>query len=183
MRKTMLLAAIVAALGTISQPAEAHDRGLSFRHFSGHAGPKLRLRDCGPMSHQGFFGKPQPFMRRHFSDSATEVSCAGSVTGTLCSNSVMCFRSSLAASDMDTAKAASSLGSIARGKRGGGTTAALFSKDPPLGHLRDLRDSIPRSQTGQGGGLHSAAPPEALLRRLEQMGFRHVPELRRESSR
>jgi hypothetical protein len=128
MRKAMLLAAIVAALGTISQPAEAHDRGLSFRHFSGHAGPKLRLRDRGPMSHQGFFGKPQPFMRRHFSDSATEVSCAGSVTGTLCSNSVMCFRSSLAASDMDTAKAASSLGSIARGKRGGGTTAALFSK-------------------------------------------------------
>jgi hypothetical protein len=56
-------------------------------------------------------------------------------------------------------------------------------KDPPLGHLRDFRDSIPRSQTGQGGGLHSAAPPEALLRRLEQMGFRHVPELLRESSR
>ena len=183
MRKAMLLAAIVAALGTISQPAEAHDRGLSFRHFSGHAGPKLRLRDRGPTFHQGFFGKPQPFMRRHFRYFGNGGLVRRFGDGDAVLNSVMCFRSSLAASDMDTAKAASSLGSIARGKRGGGTTAALFSKDPPLGHLRDLRDSIPRSQTGQGGGLHSAAPPEALLRRLEQMGFRHVPELRRESSR
>jgi hypothetical protein len=31
--------------------------------------------------------------------------------------------------------------------------------------------------------LHGGVPPEALLRQLEQLGFRHVPELLRESSR
>jgi hypothetical protein len=38
---------------------------------------------------------------------------------------------------------------------------------------------MPGSQGGKDGGLHRGAPPEALLRELEQMGFRHVPELLR----
>ena len=41
MRKMMVLAAVVAALARASQPAEARDRGFGFRHFSGHAVPKL----------------------------------------------------------------------------------------------------------------------------------------------
>jgi hypothetical protein len=32
---------------------------------------------------------------------------------------------------------------------------------------------------GGEAGLHRGAPPEALLKQLEQMGFRHVPELLR----
>ena len=39
--------------------------------------------------------------------------------------------------------------------------------------------SMPGSQAGQGGGRHGGAPPEALLKQLEEMGFRHVPELLR----
>jgi hypothetical protein len=41
MRKMMLLVAVVAALGMVSQPTEARDRGFGFRHFSGHAGSEL----------------------------------------------------------------------------------------------------------------------------------------------
>jgi hypothetical protein len=183
MRKTMLLAAIVAALGTISQPAEAHDRGLSFRHFSGHAGPKLRLRDRGPMFHQGFFGKPQPFMRRHFSDFGN----GGLVRRFGDGDAVLKFGHVLPFKPRGFGHGHGQSGLFfrfdrPRQKRRWHDRGFVF-KDPPLGHLRDFRDSIPRSQTGQGGGLHSAAPPEALLRRLEQMGFRHVPELLRESSR
>jgi hypothetical protein len=48
MRKIMMLAAVVAASGMLSQPTEARDRIFGFRHFSGHAVPKLHLR------HQGF---------------------------------------------------------------------------------------------------------------------------------
>jgi hypothetical protein len=67
MRKIMLLAAIVAALGMASQPTEARDRGFGFRHFSGHAGPKLQLRHHGlKFDHGGVFGKPRPFKSRHF---------------------------------------------------------------------------------------------------------------------
>jgi hypothetical protein len=50
------------------------------------------------------------------------------------------------------------------------------------GNRRELtgqRPSMPGSQAGQGGGQHGDAPPEALLRQLEEMGFRHVPELLR----
>jgi hypothetical protein len=67
MRKTMVLASVVAASGMISQPTEARDRGFGFRHFSGHALPKLHLREHGlDFHHGGVFGKPRPFMSRHF---------------------------------------------------------------------------------------------------------------------
>src|SRR5688500_18741967 len=65
MGKMMLLAAIVAALAMASQPAEARDRGFGFRHFSGHAGPKLHMRQDGlKLHHRGLFGKPRPFKSR-----------------------------------------------------------------------------------------------------------------------
>jgi hypothetical protein len=67
MRKIMLLAAVVAALGMLSQPTEARDRGFGVRHFSGHAGPKLHLRHHGlKFHHGGFLGKNRPFKSRHF---------------------------------------------------------------------------------------------------------------------
>ena len=66
MRK-VVLAAVVAALAMASQPAEARDRGFGFRHFSGHAGPKLHLRHHGlKFHHGGVFGKHRPFKSRHF---------------------------------------------------------------------------------------------------------------------
>ena len=67
MRRMMVLAAVVAALGMVSQPTEARDRSFGFRHFSGHAMPKLHLRNQGfKFHHGGFVGKPRPFKSRHF---------------------------------------------------------------------------------------------------------------------
>jgi hypothetical protein len=67
MRKVVVLAAVVAALAMASQPAEARDRGFGFRHFSGHAGPKLHLRHHGlKFHHGGVIGKHHPFKSRHF---------------------------------------------------------------------------------------------------------------------
>ena len=67
MRPIVLLVAVVAALGMEPQPAEARDRGFGFRQFSGHAGPKLHLRQPGLKFHQGrFVGQPRAFKPRHF---------------------------------------------------------------------------------------------------------------------
>jgi hypothetical protein len=41
------------------------------------------------------------------------------------------------------------------------------------------RPSMPGSLAGHGGARHGGAPPEALPKQLEEMGFRHVPELLR----
>jgi hypothetical protein len=38
---------------------------------------------------------------------------------------------------------------------------------------------MPDAHGGNDGALHRGAPPEALLRELKKMGFRHVPELLR----
>jgi hypothetical protein len=66
MRKIML-AAILAVLGMASQSAAARDHGFGFRHFSGHAGPKLHLRHHGfKFHHGGFVGKPRAIKSRHF---------------------------------------------------------------------------------------------------------------------
>jgi hypothetical protein len=63
----MVLTVVVAALGMASELAEARDRGFSFRHFSGHAGPKLHLRDPGFKFHRGgFVGKGRAFKSQRF---------------------------------------------------------------------------------------------------------------------
>jgi hypothetical protein len=62
MRKILVLAAMVAAVGMASRLAEARDRGFGSRHFSWHAGPKMHLRHHGfNFHHGGFFGKPRHF--------------------------------------------------------------------------------------------------------------------------
>ena len=67
MRKMMVLATVVAALGVVSEPTEARDRGFGFRHFSGHAGPKLHLHHPSfKFHHGGFVGEPRSFKSRHF---------------------------------------------------------------------------------------------------------------------
>jgi hypothetical protein len=129
MRKIVLLAAMIAALGKTSQAAGAHDRGFSFRHFSGHAGPKLHLRDRGRnFHHGGLFGQRRPFKPRHFGDFNHGGLVLRFGDGDVVLKLVRLFPSNLVASDMDTAKAASSSGSIARGTSGTCTTAASLSK-------------------------------------------------------
>ena len=198
MRKIMLLAAVVAALGMAWQPAEARDRGFGFHHFSGHAGPKLHLRHHGLKFDRGaVFGKSRPFKSRHFGH----------------------FGHRGFASKFGHFKPRQ-FGHFGRGglvlKFGDGDFVLRFGhmprfKHPHFGHRRHHhglflgfdqlrqfrprhdrgfafrdrhelprhRPGMPGSQGGQGGGLHRGAPPEALLRQLERMGFRDVPELLR----
>ena len=199
MRKMMVLAAVVAALGIVSQPTEARDRGFGSRHFSGDAVPKLHLRDHGFKFHHGrFLGKPRPFKSRHFGPFGHR-------------GFAFKFR------HVPRLKPRH-FGHFGQGglvlKFGNGDFVLRFGDTPHFkhrhfGHRRHHqglffgfdqrrqfrrwhdrgfgdrhefpghRQSMPGSQGGQGGALHRGAPPEALLEQLEQMGFRHVPELLR----
>jgi hypothetical protein len=164
MRNTIMLAAIVAALGSASQPAEADDRGFGsfvFRHFSGHASPRLQLRHNGlDFHHGGFFGKPLPFKPRPFGhfDHRDFVFRFGYVPHSEPRH----------------------FGRFDRGgpvlKFGNGDFMLKF------GHMLHFKPEH-FGDRHQGGGLHRGAPSEALLRQLEQMGFRYVPELLRNRDR
>jgi hypothetical protein len=199
MCKMVVLGAVVAALAIASQPAEAGDRGFGSRHFSGRAGPKLHLRQHGLKVHYGgVFGKHGSFKSRHFghfghpSFSSKFGHVHGSsreISGTS-ARAVWCSSSAMAIS-------CSGFGHVPFKHRHFGHRhhhPLFFGFDQPRrfkpwhdrgfawGNRRALtgqRPSMPRSQAGQGGGRHAGAPPEALLKQLEEMGFRHVPELLR----
>jgi hypothetical protein len=201
MRKILLLAAVVAAVGMLSQPTEARGRGFGVRHFSGHAGPKLQLRHNGlKFHHGGFLGKNRPFKSRHFGH-------FGHGGRAFKFGHVPHFKPR-------------HFGHFGQGgfvlKFSDGDLVLRFGHMPHFEHrhfghkhhhhgmffgfdqprqfrpwhdrrfsfedrhgLHAHRQSMPGSQVGQGGGLQGRAPPEALLRELEQMGFRHVSELLR----
>jgi len=72
MRKIAVLAAMLAVLGMASQAAEAGNRGAGFRHVSPHVGAKLhgfKLHRPGVFGKRSVldFGKPRHFKPRHFS--------------------------------------------------------------------------------------------------------------------
>jgi hypothetical protein len=199
MRKMVVLAAVVAALAMASQVTEARDRGFGFRHFSGHAGPKLHLRHHGLKFHGGVFGKHGQFKSRQFGHFGHR-------------------RFSPKFGHVPRSKRRH-LGHFGQGglvlKFGDGDVMLRFGHVPfqhrHFGHrhhhhglffgfdqprrfrpwhdrgfawgsrreLAGQRASMPGSQAGQGGGRHVGAPPEPLLKQLEEMGFRHVPELLR----
>jgi hypothetical protein len=201
MRKTMVLAAVVAALAMASQPTEARERGFGFRQFSGHAGPKLHLRHHGlKFHHGGFFGKPRPFKSRHFGHFG---------------HSAFAFKFGHVPHFKPRHFGHFGDGGLVL-KFGDGDFVLRFGHKRHFKHrhfgyrhhdggvffglhhprhfrpghdrgfawenrreLAGQRPSMPGSQTGQGGGLHRGAPPDALLKQLEEMGFRHVPELLR----
>jgi hypothetical protein len=200
MRKIMVLTAVVAALGMASEPTEARDRGFGFRHFSGHAGPKLHLRHPGfKFHHGGFVGQGRAFKSRHFGHFghrgfASKFGHAPHFKPRPFGH----FRQRglvLEFGDGDVMLRFSHVPfkhghfSPTRHHRG-----LFFGFEPPrqfrpwhdhgfaVGDRRGLhahRQSMPRLQGGQGGGMQGGAPPEALLQQLEAMGFRHVPELLR----
>jgi hypothetical protein len=200
MCKMVVLAAVVATLAMASQPAEARDRGFGSRHFSGHAGPKLHLRQHGlKFHHGGVFRKHGPFKSRHFGHFGHHG-----------------FSSKFGHFPRFKPR---HFGHFGQGglvlKFGEGDVVLRFGhvpfkhrhfsyrhRHPGLffgfdrtqrfrrWHDRGFafqdrrgfhghRQSMPGSQGGQGGGLRGGAPPEALLQQLEEMGFRYVPELLR----
>jgi hypothetical protein len=72
MRKIAVLAAMLAVLGMASQGADAGNRGAGFRHISPHVGAKLhgfKLHRPGVFGKRSIvrFGKPRHFKPRHFS--------------------------------------------------------------------------------------------------------------------
>jgi hypothetical protein len=178
MRRIMLIAAITAALGMATQPAEARDRGFGFRYFSGHASPKLHPRHHALKFHHGsLFGKPRPFKSRHFGH----------------------FRHPGLVLKFGDGDFVLRFGHVPHSKhrhfgRRHHHDWLFFGFDQPRRfgrwHDRDFafadrrglhahRQTMPESHGSQGGGLHRGEPPEALLQQLEAMGFRHVPELLR----
>jgi hypothetical protein len=201
MRKIMLLAAILAVLGMASQSAAARDHGFGFRHFSEHAVPKLHLRHHGlKFHHGGVFGKHGAFKSRHFGrfGHRSFSSTFGHVPrfkprhfGHFGQGGLV-----LKFGDGDFVLR---FGHVPRfqhrhfGHRHH-HPGLFFGFDQPR-RLRPWHDrslafedrhelsghgqSMPGSQGGQGGGVRRGAPPEALLKHLEEMGFRYVPELLR----
>ena len=199
MRKIML-AAIVAALGMALQPAEARDRGFGSRHFSAHSAPKLHLRHHGlKFHHGGVFGRHRPFKPRHFRHFGQRgfASKFGHVPrlkprhfGHLGQGGLV-----LKFGDGDFVLR---FGHVPFEHRHFSHRhhhpGLFFGFDQPrrfrpwhdrgsaFEDRRELRvrhQSMPGSHGGGGGGLRGSAPPEALLKQLEEMGFRHVPELLR----
>ena len=198
MCKMVVLAAVVAALAIGSQPAEAGDRGFGSRHFSGHAGPKLHLRQHGlKVHHGGVFGKHGPFKSRHFGHFGHRSfsSKFGHVPRFKPRNFGHFGQGGLVFKFGD-GDFVLRFGHVPFKHRHFGHRhhhpGLFFGFDQPRrfrpwhdrgfawGNRRELtgqRPSMPGSQAGQGGGRHGGAPPEALLKQLEEMGFRHVPEL------
>ena len=201
MRKIMLLAAVVAAVAMASQPAEARDRGFGSRHFSPHSGPKLHVRHHGLKFHHhgGVFGKHRPFKSRHFGHFSRRgfISKFGHVPQFKPRHFGHFGQGGLVLNFGD-GDFVLRFGDMPFKHRHFGHRhhhrGLFFGFDQPRrfvpwhdrgfawGNRRGLagqRPSMPGSQAGQGGGRHGGAPPEALLKQLEEMGFRHVPELLR----
>jgi hypothetical protein len=178
MRKIMLLAAILAVLGMASQWAAARDHGFGFRHFSEHAVPKLYLRHHGFKFHHGrSLGKPRPFKSRHFG----HFRHRGLVLKFGNGNFVLKFGHMPQVNHHHFGHGLQRRGLFfgfdqpRRFRPWHDRGSAFEDRRGVHGH----RQSMPGSQGGQGGGQHGGAPPEAIIKQLEEMGFRHVPELLR----
>jgi hypothetical protein len=201
MRKVVVLAAVVAALAMASQPAEARDRGFGSRHVSAHSGPKLHLRQHSlKFHHGGVFGKHPPFKSRHFGHFGhrgfaynfgqaphfkprhfAHFRQRGLVLKFSDGDAVLRFGHMPHLKDHHFGHRHHHPGlffGFDQPRRFRPWHDRGFAFEDRRG-LNTHRQSTPESQGGQGGGQHRGAPPEALLEQLEQMGFRHVPELLR----
>jgi hypothetical protein len=196
----VVLAAVVAALWILSQPAEARDRGFGGRHFSGQAVSKLHLRHRGFKFHHGhFFGTPRPFNSRHFGPFGHRgfafkfghaphfkprqfrhfrhpglVLKFGDGDFVLRFGHVPHFKHRHFGRRQHHQGLFFGFDQSRRFRPWLDRDFAFKDRRGVHGH----RQSMPGSQGGQGD-LHPGAPPEALLEQLEQMGFRDVPELLR----
>jgi hypothetical protein len=202
MRKIAVLAAMLAVLGMASQAADAGNRGAGFRHISPHVGAKLhgfKLHHRGflgkhsivKLHRPGFFGKrsivkfgkPRLFKPRHFS----RFGRSGFVFKF--SDGSFAFR----------------FGHVPHFKpnpfRHGGLLFKFgnqrhfkplhprgFAVGKPWqhfrsGHLTGFDDSSWGSEPSRHGAVPGPASFEAVLKQLEEQGFRYVPRLLREQSR
>ena len=179
MRKIAVLAAMLAVLGMASQAADAGNRGTGFRHISPHVGAKLH----GFKLHRpGFFGKrsivkfgeSRLFKPRHFS----RFGRSGFVFKF--SDGTFAFR----------------FGHVPHFKPhpfGHGGHLLKFDdrqhfkpshrRGFAFGEPRRLfDDSLWDSERVPRGTVPGPGSFEAVLKQLEEQGFRHVPKLLREQS-
>jgi hypothetical protein len=186
MHKIAVLAAMLAVLGMASQAADAGNRGAGFRHISPHVGAKLH----GFKLHRpGFFGKrsivkfgeSRLFKPRHFS----RFGRSGFVFKF--SDGTFAFR----------------FGHVPHFKpnpfRHGGRFLKFgnrrhfkpwhgrgFAFGEPRrfrsAHLMGFDDRWRGSEPSWHGAVPVPASSEAVLKQLEEQGFRHVPRLLREQS-
>ena len=204
MRKVGVLAAVVAALAMASQPAEAGDRGFGSRHFSAHSAPNLHLRHHGlKFHHGGVFGMHGPFKSRHFGHFGQRgfASKFGHIPR-LKPRHFGHFGQGGLVLKFGDGDFVLRFGHVPFEHRHFSHRhhhpGLFFGFDQPRRFrpwhdrgsafedrhgVHGHRQSMPGSQGGQGGGPHGGAPPEALLRQLEEMGFRYVPELLRSWNR
>jgi hypothetical protein len=189
MRRIVVLAAMLAVLGMVSQGAEAGNRGTGFRHISPHVGATFhgfKLRRPGFVGKRNAlkFGRARLFKPRPFSRFG---------------------RSGLVLKFSDGAFALQ-FGHVPHFKPhpfGLGHGGLLFrfgawrhfkplrprglTVGKPWQHLRSRHlTGFDDSSWGSEPSRHGAAPIpasfEAVLRQLEEQGFRHVPKLLREQS-
>ena len=215
MRKILVLAAIVAAVGMVSQAAEAGDRTFSFRHFSPHAGtgfhrPHLSLK----FHHRGFFGKhrhfkPLPF--GHFGHRGFVFKFGDHEGFVFEFGHVPHFKPrhfghfGHKGRFSDRRGFAFKFGHIPHFKPhpfglGHGGRFFKFGHPRPFapwhrrgfafgkpwhfrsGHVMGFDDSSWDSEPSGHGTVPGPASFEAVLKQLEEQGFRHVPKLLRERS-
>ncbi|MGH6905262.1 MAG: hypothetical protein ACREIR_21285 [Geminicoccaceae bacterium] len=181
MRAIVIFAAVLAAMAMAPQPAEAGDRGVGFRHFSPPAGAKFHRPHHGlKFAHRGFVGKHPQFKPRHLH----HFRHGGLVLKFGAGDFVLKF------------------GHVRRFGQKHGHMGSFFRFDRPRHvrlwrdrgfalkdrhglpeHPRPFRHSVPRLKDDHLGGMNGAALPEALLKELEHLRFRHLPELLSETSR
>jgi len=187
MRKIMLLAAIVAALGMAPQSAEARDRGFSLRHFSGARWPEAApatpwpqvpprrllweasafqaaaLRSLRPQGSAFKFGYVPHSSRDASVTLARADSCSSLATATSCSSSAICRISSITTS---------ATGTVITGWPQIRSVTALQSVARPRlclqgwdGRPGHFRQSMPGSQVGQSGRVTprcaARSPPQS----------------------
>lgn len=196
MRKIVMIAALLAAAAMAPQPAEAGDRGSGFRHFPPHAGARFHRPHHGlKFDHRGFVGKHRQFEPRHFHRFVARHRQFEPRHAHRFGHGGLVLK-------FGTGDFVAGFGDVPRfgQKRRHGGSLFRFDRPRHFGQLRhrgfarqhrhDLAQrtghfghGFQRSKDDHIRGLHGAVPPEALLRQLEHLGFRHVPELLRERSR
>jgi hypothetical protein len=193
MRKILVLAAVLAAVGMASRIADARDRTFSFWHFSPHAGTGFHLPH-----HGGFFGKhrhfkPWPF--GHFGHGGF-VFKFGDHEGFLFGfEHVPHFKpwhfGHFGHKDFglrfgDHGGSVFKFGHIPHFKphpfglwHGGSFFKFSHRRHFEPGHLMGLDDSSLGAEPSRHGAGHGPASFEIVLKQLEEQGFRHVPRLLR----
>lgn len=167
MRRLVMLAAMLAAVGLAPQPADAGDRGFGFGHFSPHPSAKLHQphhRFGG--HHRHAFGKHRHFKHRHFAQPGFVLKYRGG-------------------------DFAFSFGHVQRPgvrhfghRHDGGGLVLRFGQSWHPWQDRGLAFGHPYTGAPRtpGGAIVGHAPLMGSLGQLDAMGFRYVPRLLEERS-